>query len=114
MNLEAEIGGVPEPKVSWLKDGKQLTDAGPRTVYNGRKVMLCLADVQEKDEGKYTLVAENHAGRVETSFDLKVFHLLVKPIISNAFEDTTASDGESLRLKATVEGYPKPTVTWYR
>ena len=54
-NLTCKIvRGLPEPQVTWLKNGEPLTKEKSTT--------LLLTDVTDEDEGSYTCRAENVAG----------------------------------------------------
>ena len=54
-NLTCKIvRGLPEPQVTWLKNGKPL----PKEM----KTTLLLTDVTDEDEGSYACRAENAAG----------------------------------------------------
>jgi len=66
--------GLPEPLVSWTKDGQTL-DRSDRTrdirlVRAGRIVHIRSADVDHS--GIYTCVAENKAGRDQRRYNLQV------------------------------------------
>jgi len=63
-NLTCNITkGSPEPKISWFKDG----DLRPE-----EKTTLILANVTDKDEGRYTCKAQNTGGYVNASIYITV------------------------------------------
>ena len=47
------IEGSPEPKISWFKDGD---------LQHEEKTTLILANVTDRDEGRYTCQAQNDGG----------------------------------------------------
>ena len=70
LNLTCEIiGGSPEPKISWFKDGE------PRL---GEKTTLIVANVTDRDEGRYTCKAQNTGGSFTYSINISVKSKFIK------------------------------------
>lgn len=66
--LECQATGKPHPSISWYHNGHQLERDGKyRVLSNGS---LLVHRVTAEDSGAYVCVAENLAGRAETSVDL--------------------------------------------
>ena len=66
------IKGSPEPKISWFKDGH------PR---REEKTTLILANVTDRDEGRYTCRAQNTGGYVTDSIYISVKSKFIKIIM---------------------------------
>lgn len=71
MSLECEAQGIPEPAVTWLKDGRALDGGGAVSVLAGGRV-LRLQRAQVSDTGHYVCVATNAAGLADRRYDLSV------------------------------------------
>jgi len=57
------IRGSPEPKISWFKD----EDPRPE-----KKTTLVLANITDRDEGKYTCKAQNTGGNFTDSIYISI------------------------------------------
>lgn len=62
-----QVRGVPEPRVTWFKDGEPLT-AGKYAIVNTDrgKCTLTIVDASDLDAGRYACEAVNDRGRVCT------------------------------------------------
>lgn len=69
--LECPVGGVPPPRVSWLRDGEAVREReGLQLVAGGRHLEISRAGV--RDTARYTCIATNEAGELRRNFDLEV------------------------------------------
>ena len=71
MVLKCRTTGLPEPKVTWFKDGRELQKDADRVVLIDGE--LELASVAQADAGAYVCEATNKAGKSQ-----KVFHVSVQ------------------------------------
>lgn len=63
--------GIPQPTVTWMKDGRPLTKGrGMEILDEGR--VLQLKNVHVSDTGRYVCVAVNVAGMTDRKYDLSV------------------------------------------
>jgi Immunoglobulin I-set domain len=62
------------------------------------------------DEGQYTIVVENVAGKVQA--DAKVT-VCTKPKIDK-FTDAAVNIGEIARISCVYSGQPNPTIAWFK
>lgn len=110
LELVCIFGGIPQPKVTWLKDGKKLKTA--KATYENRVATLAV-NATETTEGEYKCTATNEYGEVETSCTLVV---QLKPVIRVPEEHINQKRkvGEEWSVTATIDGIPKPDITWYR
>lgn len=110
LELICIFGGIPQPKITWLKDGKKLKTA--KATYENRVATLAVT-ATETTEGEYKCTATNEYGDVETSSTLVV---QLKPVIRVPEEriNQKRKVGEEWSVTATVDGIPKPDITWYR
>lgn len=71
ISLECEVQGIPQPKVTWMKDGRPLTKGrGMEILDEGR--ILQLKNIHVSDTGRYMCVAVNVAGMADRKYDLSV------------------------------------------
>ena len=70
-SLECETLGLPEPSVSWKKDGQPIRNSGPRYRMH-RSGTLEFSSVDVMDTGVYECTAENDAGSMSREITLKV------------------------------------------
>ena len=62
--MEVNISGSPAPKVEWYFNGEELNDGKKyKTESDKNKHTLVISDVEQKDNGEYTVVAHNKIGR---------------------------------------------------
>lgn len=76
LELKAVIESFPVyQKVIWTKDGEQIDIDEPK--YEGSRKdanseVLCINDVEEEDEGMYTIEVHNELGKDQSSQELKI------------------------------------------
>lgn len=71
-----KISGRPVPVLTWSKPGVDLNNRGFIEVTN-TSTTLIIDKVHRYDAGKYTLVAENSAGKQEVNILVKVYGKLM-------------------------------------
>ncbi|XP_043914327.1 hemicentin-2 isoform X2 [Protopterus annectens] len=113
MMLECKTTGIPQPVVTWLKDGRPLPARQRFSIQNaGQLLQIRQADVH--DAGRYTCRALNVAGQAEKKFDLTI---QVPPFltgVSDAPEIVTALLHSPLTLMCEATGNPPPIINWFR
>ncbi|XP_036791689.1 hemicentin-1 [Oncorhynchus mykiss] len=109
VTLRCEARGIPEPEVTWYRNGLQLA-AG-----NGLKVdqqTLEIMGVQMADGGIYTCKVSNVAGQVDRTFRLTVH---VPPVLDGPLhESLTQNLGSHVTLLCEATGVPVPSITWLK
>ncbi|NP_001091843.1 titin2 [Bombyx mori] len=110
IELTCIFGGVPQPKVTWYRDGKKLKTA--KATYENRVATLVVT-VTETTIGTYKCIAFNDHGEVETSC---VVGIQQKPVITISNEDIKQKHkvGDEWLVTAVIEGIPPPEVIWYK
>ncbi|CAK1554213.1 unnamed protein product, partial [Leptosia nina] len=110
VELSCIFGGIPEPKVTWTKNGKQLKTAKASYV---NRVATLIITATKTSEGEYKCIATNEYGEVNTSSHLEI---QLKPIIrvpDDEYDYKSKIDSE-WTLTASLDGIPQPEVTWYK
>ncbi|XP_014111826.1 PREDICTED: hemicentin-2 [Pseudopodoces humilis] len=104
--LPCAARGVPEPRVSWSREGALLRGGKATVLPSGE---LLLRNVQERDAGSYSCTAVNSAGRAVRRLSLSIHTL---PTFTHLPTDITLSPGEKLELLCAAVGSPQPHVSW--
>ncbi|XP_063265782.1 hemicentin-2 isoform X3 [Prinia subflava] len=104
--LPCAARGVPEPRVSWSREGALLRGGRATVLPSGE---LLLRDVREGDAGSYSCTAVNSAGRAVRRLSLSIHTL---PSFTQLPADITLSRGERLELVCAAAGSPQPRVSW--
>ncbi|XP_065792283.1 hemicentin-1 isoform X4 [Muntiacus reevesi] len=113
ISLECEVEGIPQPTVSWMKDGRPLTKGrGMEIMDEGRVVQL--KNVHVSDTGRYVCVAMNIAGMTDRKYDLSVH--TPPSIIGNhrTPENISVVEKSSVSLNCEASGIPLPSITWLK
>ncbi|XP_029960009.1 hemicentin-1 [Salarias fasciatus] len=109
VTLSCEARGVPEPEVTWYKNGLQLA-AG-----NGVKIdrhQLEILGVQMADGGVYTCKVSNVAGQVDRTFRMAVH---VPPVLEGPLQESlNYTLGSHVALLCEATGVPVPSITWLK
>lgn len=106
--LACDADGFPEPMVTWMRNNIPLK-SGDKYNFNEDGSEMTIQDVTKLDEGDYTCIALNKAGKSEQELSLKVF---VQPKITFLESQTTTEMDERVTLTCEATGDPTPTITW--
>ncbi|XP_067307257.1 neural cell adhesion molecule 1b isoform X3 [Pseudorasbora parva] len=106
--LACDADGFPEPMVTWLRNDNLLV-SGDKYNFNEDGSEMTILDVTKLDEGDYTCIALNKAGKSEQELSLKVF---VQPKITYLKSQSTTEMDERVTLTCEATGDPTPTITW--
>ncbi|XP_051803642.1 hemicentin-1 [Acanthochromis polyacanthus] len=100
--------GIPQPTLSWEKDGSPLSEgAGEYTILPSGELVIDIT--QPEDAGSYTCVATNSVGQDSWTVTLSVH---THPIFTELLGDVALNKGERLLLACGVSGVPLPRITW--
>lgn len=134
--LECCVKGHPKPIILWYKDGREVVPSERVDVRCiGSTCRMSLAQVEEKDIGRYTCEASNKEGRVSTfarlfivddpricDIDSELKGLIESDVETGEFQpqftmrlrDRRVQVTYPVRLTCQVIGSPKPEVSWFR
>uniref|UniRef100_A0AAY5L311 Hemicentin 2 n=1 Tax=Esox lucius TaxID=8010 RepID=A0AAY5L311_ESOLU len=106
--LPCAAQGLPEPRISWEKDGKTVPNLpGKFTVL--RSGELIIERAEPGDGGVFTCVATNTAGSVKQDTRLSVN---MRPAFKELPGDVTLNKGQNLSLSCHAQGTPTPVISW--
>ncbi|XP_056415940.1 brother of CDO isoform X2 [Hyla sarda] len=109
--LECVAGGMPPPKVSWSKDGANVSD------HNKTRFLLTnllIEATSEEDSGTYTCTATNGAGDGGSAFIFYNVQVFEPPEVNMESTQQVVTWGQSAKFTCNVRGNPQPSVVWLR
>ncbi|XP_023817080.1 neural cell adhesion molecule 1 isoform X7 [Oryzias latipes] len=106
--MTCAVDGFPEPMVTWTRNGVDL-EPGEKYSFNEDGSEITIMDVTKLDEGEYTCIAKNKAGKDDKELSLRVF---VKPKITYIMNQTSSEMEEQVTLTCEASGDPTPTISW--
>ena len=101
--------GSPNPSYTWVdKDGIDATKK------EGWKLdettgTLTAHQLERKDVGRYTCIAENKAGRIQSSAELSV---IIKPRVQELYNKTYPMGGLEATFICKARRDPLPSIVW--
>ncbi|XP_062920094.1 hemicentin-1 isoform X2 [Mobula hypostoma] len=106
--IPCSADGVPEPALTWQKDGKILQNklGKYKLLPSGE---LLVENAVPDDTGSYTCMATNMAGRDTKTITLNVY---THPTFTELPGDVSLNREERLELNCAANGIPTPKVTW--
>jgi Immunoglobulin I-set domain/Fibronectin type III domain len=120
--LRCEVIGNPAPTALWYKDGKVIRDAmGYQHIVQDSIHKLIIKEAFPEDSAIYKIVAQNGAGKAESSCFLKVKHreqleergLSKPPKITQPLTDKAVGERDQIYLEVKVESASFVTFKWY-
>ncbi|XP_023195302.1 hemicentin-1 [Xiphophorus maculatus] len=113
VTLHCPAEGVPQPTVTWLKDGRPIEDQHGAKVLNEGRV-LQIKDAKVSDTGRYTCIAVNVAGQADIKHDVSVH---VPPVITGQVqfpENVSVVLKNPASLNCEASGIPLPSISWLK
>lgn len=111
--LEATIIGAPEPEVIWYRGGRKLPlTTGRYTSSLAQGILvLYIKEVQENDDGQYTLEIQNEFGSDSKTMQLTVVAAPKIDFDAKYRKQIVVGLNASVRIPFTFTGAPKPELT---
>ncbi|XP_026768070.3 hemicentin-1 isoform X3 [Pangasianodon hypophthalmus] len=111
VTLSCEARGVPEPEVTWYRNGQKLNSG--RTLQLASQ-KLTINSMQVSDGGVYTCKVSNPAGQLERKFMLTA-HVTAPLVIEGpVHESVTHTLGSHITLVCDASGVPAPNMRWLK
>ncbi|KAM9486910.1 matrix-remodeling-associated protein 5 [Clarias gariepinus] len=113
--LDCKAEGTPYPQVMWIMP-KNVVLPAP---YYGSRIMvhrngtLDIRNVRPSDSAQLLCIARNEAGEARLQVQLHITERVEKPNLkSSATETVQFTSGVSVILNCSMEGNPRPEITW--
>ncbi|VDO24035.1 unnamed protein product [Brugia timori] len=111
VRLDCEVTGKPRPSITWYFNGRKLKRSRKYEM-NLEQTSLNIYPFLERDIGKYTCIAENAYGRIETSAEARLVSSS-PPVITESPENQKVSLGSTVTFRCRADGEPRPFITWF-
>ncbi|XP_038613568.1 hemicentin-1 [Tachyglossus aculeatus] len=113
VTLQCIATGIPNPSITWLKDGQPVNIARGNIQLQSSGRVLQIAKILLEDAGRYTCVATNAAGEAQHHIHL---HVLEPPSLEDAGRmlNETVIVNNPVQLECKATGNPLPAITWYK
>uniref|UniRef100_A0A914WN01 Ig-like domain-containing protein n=1 Tax=Plectus sambesii TaxID=2011161 RepID=A0A914WN01_9BILA len=140
IQLKCIVKGWPTPVIRWSCNDhaiEQQNNEKIETIYDDGICLLRLKNVSKSQAGAYRCTATNNVGRTMTSCRVYIGEAMIEdmeaPVISiteasesesiglplqkpefvRVLQNKTIVEGDAIQMRATVKGFPTPTVNWY-
>ncbi|RWS20792.1 Muscle M-line assembly protein unc-89-like protein, partial [Leptotrombidium deliense] len=113
VTLEVQIEGIPKPDVKWFHNRKEISTGDEYVLSSDSSKATCRLQIPKITSGllgKYSVIAENIGGKVESSGS--VSHV-EPPKFSTVLHDLDVLLNDNVALEVEAEGKPKPEVKWF-
>ncbi|CAF3200958.1 unnamed protein product, partial [Rotaria sp. Silwood2] len=110
-----KFSGIEKPQVTWLFNGQPLptNERFEITETEDGTSTLSIRHAELTDKGVYTAKATNAVGEAEAKTTLNIAG--IKPVITTDLDAALqATKGESMTIKLSATGTPKPDIVWTR
>lgn len=130
LTVECTAKGHPTPKVTWLRDGKVLSNKEGFEIKVDQatgQASFVIPNATVKHTGKYECKVENQYGTHTAEIDIDVLgkkreidwipcsngFCLAPPTTQQKMQDFEVTRGQEVTITVTADGNPLPTCTWY-
>ncbi|XP_023315509.1 uncharacterized protein LOC106652366 isoform X1 [Trichogramma pretiosum] len=123
MELQCSVQGVPNPNVSWFRNGKRIecTNRIKKLFVEG-KAKLLISDIEYNDSGEYVCEANNFLGSIRSSCKVEVLDkddVSKKDQLPPKFEQTLPNESKviennSYELQTRLLGTPPFMIKWLK
>nr|XP_014344645.1 PREDICTED: hemicentin-1 [Latimeria chalumnae] len=113
ITLQCVANGIPNPSITWLKDGRPVNTARGNIKLESAGRILQIVKALLEDTGRYTCVATNAAGEAQQHIRLNIHE---RPSIEGAGEtlNETVIVNNPVQLECKASGSPLPVIMWYK
>lgn len=111
--MSIEITGLPDPTAKFFNNGKEIVESDRiKFTRAGDYYLIKFTETHLSDSGNYSAVATND---LCTSSEMWNFTVTSPPNIQNKLDgETIVNEKEDIELVVKVDGFPPPTVKWFK
>uniref|UniRef100_A0A1I7TK31 Ig-like domain-containing protein n=1 Tax=Caenorhabditis tropicalis TaxID=1561998 RepID=A0A1I7TK31_9PELO len=110
--VQMDVIALHSPEYKWYQNGNLLEDGKNGITIKNEENKSSLVIPNAQESGKITVEASNEVGTSESSAKLTVNPPSTTPIVVDGPKSVTIKETESAEFKATITGFPAPTVKW--
>ncbi|NP_001343711.1 Muscle M-line assembly protein unc-89 [Caenorhabditis elegans] len=110
--VQMDVIALHSPLYKWYQNGNLLEDGKNGVTIKNEENKSSLIIPNAQDSGKITVEASNEVGSSESSAQLTVNPPSTTPIVVDGPKSVTIKETETAEFKATISGFPAPTVKW--
>ncbi|XP_076459198.1 uncharacterized protein LOC143292619 isoform X2 [Babylonia areolata] len=124
LHLYCSVTGLPEPRVRWLKDGREICNGVDYSIKNNYGLLtLEVARVGSEHGGVYSCEATNDKGcvscdatiTVEGEEVVKTIQVeVLRPRFLTPLQDQVVEEGDDVIMYCTAAGKPIPELKWQK
>lgn len=119
VNLDAEFEGIPEPEITWYRNGKTIISTAEIQIKTQNyRTNLYIAPSCKQKSGNYEVRAVNDGGEAKSSCSVKVsddeeMKKVKAPRFIKPLKPEIVTPGEVVILETIVEAFPTATFQWF-
>ncbi|VVC36862.1 Immunoglobulin subtype,Immunoglobulin-like domain,Immunoglobulin-like fold,Immunoglobulin subtype [Cinara cedri] len=111
VSLECYAEGYPNPKIFWKRTNAEILPAPyVGSIYRGN--ILQIKQVNRKDRGTYSCIADNGIGR--GARHSVAVHVQCAPSITIPRPKLVEAFGKNINLECHVDAFPTPAIMWFK
>ncbi|KAG7471847.1 hypothetical protein MATL_G00102400 [Megalops atlanticus] len=111
VKLECQAEGIPIPTVTWMMNGKPLSDVEPNSRRSVQGGTLVLRDVRLGDTAVFQCQASNTHGTILVNAYIYILKVPAQ-ILTEDRQMYTVTEGQTAQLDCKTFGSPRPTLAW--
>ena len=112
--LQANVSGVPQPKIEWLFDDDVIDESSKHaTSYDGSVAFLTIEAVSKEDDSLITCIAENEHGISESVCDLLVADAEDRPAFLKTMKPVSSFIDSDAKFSVVLENGENVEMKWF-
>ncbi|GMT09123.1 hypothetical protein PFISCL1PPCAC_420 [Pristionchus fissidentatus] len=109
---------LPEPKVTWFRNGKEISRADVQfsQKHDKGRYSLTILRCEKEHDADYKAVGKNQFGQCESSchLSIEIPDGMTAPKFTTPLADIKCKETEMLKMEVRISANPAPEITWYK